>query len=68
MKVYYQLKQRSRVDLLDPDIFTLLFLYEQSILSQPQLFEFYCLLKPMDESAFRRKMNRWDKAGMFSAK
>lgn len=68
MKIYYQLTRRNRLELLEPDIFALLFLHEQSILSQPQLFEFYCLLNPMNESAFRRKMNRWDEAGIIDKK
>lgn len=64
MKVYYQLSARKRIELEDHDIHTLLFLNEQGMVSQPQLFQFFILLKDMQEAAFRRKMNRWDDANI----
>lgn len=67
MKVYYQLaKTKKRIQLEDHDIQALLFLNEQGLLSQPQFHEFYNLLKPIDEAAFRRKMSRWDDANIIN--
>ncbi|EOR25781.1 hypothetical protein A499_03978 [Niallia nealsonii AAU1] len=66
MKVYYYLSKskKRRIQLESIDIYALLFLNEQGILSQPQFYEFYSLLKHISDAAFRRKMSRWDNANI----
>ncbi|PLT33647.1 hypothetical protein [Bacillus sp. V5-8f] len=68
MKIYYYLSKskKRRVQLESKDIHALLFLNEQSILSQPQFHEFYSLLKHISEAAFRRKMSRWNNANIIN--
>ncbi|OXT17178.1 hypothetical protein B9K06_12510 [Bacillus sp. OG2] len=68
MKIYYYLSKskKRRIQLESKDIYALLFLNEQSILSQPQFHEFYSLLKPISEAAFRRKMSRWNNANIIN--
>lgn len=68
MKIYYYLSKSKnrRIQLEIIDIYALLFLNEQSILSQPQFHEFYSLLKQISEAAFRRKMSRWNNANIIN--
>lgn len=68
MKIYFYLsnKSKSRIQLESIDIYALLFLNEQGMLSQPQFHEFYTLLKPINKAAFRRKMTRWDEANIIN--
>jgi hypothetical protein len=68
MKIYYYLtkSQRHRIQLERRDVNTLLFLNEQSILSQPQLYEFYSFFTNISDAAFRRKMNRWNDANIIN--
>lgn len=66
LKIYYYLakSKKRRIQLESIDIYALLFLNEQGILSQPQFYEFYSLLKHISDAAFRRKMSRWDNANI----
>lgn len=66
LKIYYYLSKSKKrhIQLESIDIYALLFLNEQGILSQPQFYEFYSLLKHINEAAFRRKMSRWDNANI----
>ncbi|MFA1712291.1 hypothetical protein ACDX66_11285 [Peribacillus frigoritolerans] len=68
MKIYYYLSKSKnrRIQLESIDIYALLFLNEQGILSQPQFYEFYCLLKHISEAALRRKMSRWNNANIIN--
>ncbi|WP_270363290.1 hypothetical protein [Bacillus paranthracis] len=68
MKIYYYLSKSKdrRIQLENIDIYALLFLNEQCILSQPQFHEFYSLLKHISDAAFRRKMSRWDNANIIN--
>ncbi|UPG61668.1 hypothetical protein [Metabacillus endolithicus] len=68
MKINYYLtkSKRRRIQLESRDVFTLLFLNEQSILSQPQLYEFYSFFANISEAAFRRKMSRWNDANIIN--
>lgn len=64
-KLTYHYKQDNKIDLAITDLALLLFLYDQSLLSQQQLFRYYTLISEFkSDSAFRRKMSKWHNAGI----
>lgn len=64
-KVTYHYKQQYKVELAMTDLALLLFLYDQALLSQHQLFRYYTLISDFkSEAAFRRKMAKWHEAGL----
>ncbi|WP_400243211.1 hypothetical protein AB3U99_19040 [Niallia sp. JL1B1071] len=58
----------QRVELGYAEIQTLLFLYEHSFLSQPQLLEFYSFVQAAHPATFRKKTSKWLEAGLIKKK
>lgn len=50
------------------DVETLLFLFEHKLISQPQLFQFYSLIKAIHYDSFRKKVNKFAKLGLIQLK
>lgn len=64
-KLIYKYKKDKQIELKVEDLKVLLFLYDQSLLSQPQLFSYYQLVSDFkSDSAFRRKVSKWNEAGI----
>lgn len=64
-KLIYHYKYNKKIELRREDIKALLFLYDQSLLSQPQLFMYYGLVVDrFAEASFRRKTKKWHDAGI----
>lgn len=64
-KLTYHYKQQNKIELAMTDLALLLFLYDQSLLSQQQLFRYYTLISDFkSDSSFRRKMSKWHQAGL----
>lgn len=62
-KLIYHYKQQNKIELAMTDLALLLFLYDQSLLSQQQLFRYYTLISDFkSDAAFRRKMSKWHQA------
>ena len=64
-KLIYHYKYNKKIELRREDVKALLFLYDQSLLSQPQLFIYYRLvIDRFAEASFRRKTKKWHEAGI----